>query len=192
MENDLEKLDNKQKEIIEMYITARQFKNAVDITEMIIIPAARNKLQENTKLNFGNILSMTARGDKMINKILPFIVNKAFACEIFLKIIILMNDLVIPFGSDGHKLDYLYNIAKTNNNLEDEIINNGNLTSEFVDNEMEKLSNVFVKWRYIYEKPNEAKQTNYGFLNLMCDRLDSYVIGEIKSNYKYDVEKDCR
>ena len=52
-----------------MYTTARQFKNAISKDEKIII-----------------------KNGMYINKIYPYIVNKSFSCEIYLKIIILYNN----------------------------------------------------------------------------------------------------
>lgn len=55
-----------------MYITARQFKNAISIEEAIIIPAKQNNLPEGTVLSFGDSIKLTARGNKMITKIYHF------------------------------------------------------------------------------------------------------------------------
>ena len=49
-----------------MYVTTRQFKNAIENYDLIPTP----------KNNFRN-------------KIYPFIVNKSFACEIYLKLILM-------------------------------------------------------------------------------------------------------
>ena len=49
MDKDYKKLNSKEKEIVEMYITARQFKNAILINEMVTLP--NNVNGELTKQN---------------------------------------------------------------------------------------------------------------------------------------------
>ena len=66
---DFKNLDEETKKIINMYTTARQFKNAINNDEKLVV-----------------------RNGIFINKIYPYIVNKSFACEIYLKIIILCNN----------------------------------------------------------------------------------------------------
>ena len=102
------------------------------------------------------------------------IVNSAFACEVFIK------SLLVFYGESiesikGHELKNLWKRYKTidGNNAEQveasvkEIFNsqNNNIFDELLDN----ISNAFEYWRYIYEKKNGT--LNVGFLKVFRDRL---------------------
>ena len=111
----LDSLNKEAKNRILMYTTARQFKNAVPIEEMVIIPSKIGNWVDYCKITFNNIklqdfitkygikdnspiqlnkqTMVTARGDKIISKQTPFIVNKSFACEVYLKLILLENNI---------------------------------------------------------------------------------------------------
>ena len=93
-----------------MYITARQFKNAIEIEEAIIIPAKQNNLPDGIVLSFGDSIKLTARGNKMVTKIFPFLVNKAFSCEVYLKLILIESGIKLEELNhrDLHNLKKLY------------------------------------------------------------------------------------
>lgn len=191
------KIDNKNISI-NMYITARQFKNAIEIEEAIIIPAKQNNLPDGIVLSFGDSIKLTARGNKMVTKIFPFLVNKAFSCEVYLKLIL------IESGIKLEELNHrdLHNLKKLYDNTTEEFkkmffdyflkVYGEQANKEFLENEINAISNVFLKWRYIYEDLDKENIVNYGFLNIFCAFLDIYARALIQTKYGYDVSKDMR
>ena len=96
------------------------------------------------------------------------IVNSAFACEIFLKtLLMLKGESKNRIKSIGHGLMELWNEYKiiditTSNRIEKEIqglykTNNENLFLERIT----EASYAFEHWRYIYEKDNETLDLNF-------------------------------
>ena len=166
---DFKTLDNETKKIINMYTTARQFKDAISKEEKI-----------------------TIKNGMYINKIYPYIVNKSFSCEIYLKIIILCNN--DNYGKI-HTLRYLYNKSKICDKFEKYILknakeNNIEYDKEKLNKNLDNISNAFVEWRYVFE--SEELKIPDGFLNIFCDYLDSYCINIILEktgidmrNYKF-------
>lgn len=196
-EDGYKKLSSKGKKLVEMYITARQFKNAILEEEMIILPAKQNNIKEGSIINWGGT-KVTFRGDKSITRIYPFIVNKSFACEVYLKLILVELD----FNFKTLKHYELHSILKLYENTDDifkrvfvKTFNNKygeQANKEFLEKEITNISDVFSKWRYIYEKINQENIVNSGFLNSFCDFLDRYVQKLILFKYKYDVDKNMR
>lgn len=190
-------LSSKGKKIVEMYITARQFKNAILEEEMIILPAEKNNIKDGTILDLGGA-KVTFRGNKSIIRIYPFIVNKAFACEIYLKLLLVEKD----FDFKLLKNCELHNLLKLYENIDNEfkqvflnVFNNKydeKVIKEFLEKEITNISNVFKEWRYIYEKINNENVVNNGFLNLFCDFLDRYSQKIIFAKYNYDVDNNIR
>lgn len=182
---------------MEMYITARQFKNAILEEKMIILPAKQNNIKEDSIINWGGT-KVTFRGDKSITRIYPFIVNKSFACEVYLKLILVELD----FNFKTLKHYELHSILKLYENTDDifkrvfvKTFNNKygeQANKEFLEKKITNISDIFSKWRYIYEKINEENIVNSGFLNSFCDFLDRYVQKLILFKYKYDVDKNMR
>lgn len=194
-EDNYKKLAIEDKKIIQMYLTARQFKNAILQDEMIIVPAKNNGLAENSKIKFGNLIELTAKGDKIITKIFPFIVNKSFACEVYLKLILIEENFDINKHLKGPEKHNLYKLYSNTSNEFKEMYKNVCLkiygkdaNNEFLNNEIEKISNVFMDYRYIYERFGEENIVNYGFLNAFCNYLDIYTKTLIKNKYNYDVD----
>lgn len=187
-------LSPKGKQVVEMYITARQFKNAVLEEEMIILPTKILNAKEGTTLQWGST-KITLRGEKSIVRIYPFIVNKAFACEVYLKLILAEDDF-------DFKSLKIHNILKLFKNTSEKFkryfyeffqTEYGEKADEtFLKSEITKISNVFQEWRYIYERTNEENLVNYGFLNAFCDFLDKYSQQLISEQYSYDVSKNMR
>ena len=66
-------MSSKDEKIVEMYITARQFKNAVLDEEMIILPSGFG-FGNGSILKWGGT-KITFRGEKRIMRIFPFVVN---------------------------------------------------------------------------------------------------------------------
>lgn len=189
--------------VINMYTVARQFKNAVLINEMISLPDNINGL--NIKLLGGqmNFHVFSTNGNKMKMKIYPFLVNKAFACEIYLKLILEyenenLNELYKIKkikGSDKHNLLILLNLIRLN--IKEFIVSNitknipnYDINVSILDEKIKCISSVFYDWRYIYEKG--SKSVDFVFLNLFCDLLDAYTKNLIYASYNYDVDKDMR
>lgn len=206
MENDTSKdknekvyknLSSKGKKIVEMYITARQFKNAVLEEEMIILPSGPNNIKDGSILEWGET-KVTFRGNKSIIRIYPFIVNKAFACEVYLKLLLVEDD----FNFKILKKYELHDILKLYENTEDifkqvffKVFNNKygkKASKEFLEKEITNIADTFKKWRYIYEKTNQENVVNSGFLNSSCDFLDRYSQQMIFTKYNYDVDKNMR
>lgn len=191
-----ETLEDSSKKRIIMYLTARQFKNAVLIEEMIIVPAKKNNLPENTTLCLGNgLLKLTARGDKVISKHYPFLVNKAFACEVYLKLLLLEYNINFKDlkGRNGHNLLKLYEKTPLDfkNSLLKYVSSRGTLTNESLIKKLESVSEVFTEWRYIYEKFDEIS-TDFLFLDTFCNFLDESCKKEILKKYNYNVDLDIR
>ena len=194
-EANYKKLGIEEKQKIQMYLTARQFKNAILIEEMITIPSYNNMLPENSKINFGNAIQLTAKGNKVINKIFPFIVNKAFACEVYLKLILLEEKFNIDKNlkrTEKHNLYKLYSsTSKEFKEMYHKVclaIYGKDANVEFLNKEIIKISNVFMDYRYLYERFGEENIVNHGFLNSFCNYLDIYTKTLIKNKYDYDVD----
>lgn len=102
----------------------------------------------------------------MINKrlyptIIASIVNEVFACELFFKSMI-----IIKTGKkkiEGHKLFELFNLLD-NKKIEDKL-----LDYNFIE-ELQKISNAFVDWRYCYEY--NTMTINRGFVFDLCKVLE--------------------
>lgn len=179
-----------------MYLTARQFKNAIDKNEMFLIPAKKNNVEENTVLVLGGTFTLTARGNKIMTRILPFLVNKSFACEVYLKLILLeenVNFNILLKNYEKHNLFKLYNLTNVKEDCKNYLKNyDKKLSDDYINDEIKKISNVFMEWRYIYEHFNQENIVNSDFLNIFCEFLDEYSIKLIQDVYNYDVTKDIR
>lgn len=189
-------LSNKGKQLIEMYITARQFKNAI-LEDEIIILSKQQEFPDNTVINWGGI-KITFRGDKNLIRTYPFVVNMAFSCEVYLKLLLIDNDFNFEKlkNRELHDLSKLYEnnekILKEKLCSEFKIKYGNNATLEFIENEIAKISNVFIDWRYIYEKRDLKSEVNYGFLIAFCSFLDRYAQNIIYSKYDYNVDENMR
>lgn len=188
-------LDVEGNKLVTMYVTARQFKNAILEEEMVVFPA--NSHPEGTILDIGGA-KIYFHGNQFISKTFPFVVNKAFSCEVYLKLILTFENFDIKKirSLDRHNLEKLY--ENTSDSFKNEFFNffalkYGSLaTKEFLEKQINDISDVFKTWRYIYERLEGSFQTNYGFLNVFCDYLDSYSQKLILDKYSYDVNKDLR
>lgn len=161
---DFKKIDDKTKNIINMYTTARQFKNAINDNEKIVL-----------------------KTDRVINKVYPYIVNKSFACEIYLKLIIKYND---ESYNKIHTLKELYIKSNIKKDFEKYIMdnvlkNNIKYDLENLNDDLQSISNAFVELRYIFE--NKDLCISVGFLNLFCDYLDKYCLNLIRENSNIDM-----
>lgn len=188
------KLDDFAKSLIEMYITARQFKNAVRDDEIIILPSQNNN---NSVLNWGGT-KVKFSGNETIIRIYPFIVNKAFSCEVYLKLLLKNYNFDINSlkNYERHNLFKLY--ENTTTEFKEEMfdyffkIYGKDANKEFIEKQIYNISDVFKHWRYIYEHVNEVNEVNNGFLNIFCNYLDNYCIKTIYKKYNYDVKQNMR
>lgn len=166
-------LSAKEKFIVSMYTTARQFNHAIsddEVSNCKIIWNAMNK----------NIL-----------KIYPYIVNKAFACELFLKLIIKYEN----FEDDirCHHLKKLFEKSKIEKAFKQYISDTVKTTSDYtytltrMYKDLESISNAFVEWRYIYEL-NEA-YSKVDLLRVLSTFLEKYCKDLIATNYNIDTDK---
>lgn len=189
-----ESLSKEAKQLVEMYLVGRQFKNAILEEEIIVLPNGTNN---------GNVLSwgttkITLRGNQYLVRVFPFVVNKAFACEVYLKLLLTHQefDLKTLKQSERHNLFVLF--KNTNNEFKVNFYSyfssefSEKANEDFLNKEIEKIANVFIKWRYIYENIEEAKAVNYGFLNAFCEYLNDLCKQMILEEFNYDVSKNMR
>lgn len=111
---------------------------------------------------------------RMASHTVSGIVNSAFACEIFIKSLLIYNDYTIE-DIKGHELNKLWEKLKqkdeelTNSvekKMEEVFCSNGDYTfSDLLNN----ISNAFEYWRYIYEKSSGTIYIN--FLKIFRDLL---------------------
>lgn len=191
------KLNDKERKLVEMYIAARQFKNAILEEEMIIIPSLVNNIKDGTMMQWGTS-KVTFCGNKAITRIYPYIVNKSFSCEVYLKLILVELDFNFKIMQNYE----LHNLLKLFEQCNDEFKNKAykmvNSKNTEVENkkwlvkELENVSDVFKHWRYIYEKINQVNEVNYGFLDSFCSFLDRYCRNLILLKYNYDVDTKMR
>lgn len=211
----LENVSAEGKNSIIMYTTARQFKNAVPIEEMLIIPSeignwtnhcqitlnnikledliSQYNLKDNFQVKLNKRSLVTARGKKIISKQIPFIVNKSFACEIYLKIILLENNIDFKDlkRTNGHKIFKLY--SKTNSDFKSNLCHEMYLKKfTNIEDKIKNISEAFINWRYIYEKYEKIDPLDFMFLDELCNYLDAKAKELILKNYNYDVNKDVR
>ncbi len=150
-EETFENLENIDKKCINAYRSAREFKNMA--TQIIVCV-----------------------NGKPAPVIIASIVNKAFACEVFLKSIIIMNTKKI---TNEHSLIKL--VKKSNSCLEiRKKLNNYDFNEE-----LEKINNAFVEWRYTYER--DKMIINNGFLNDFCNTLEEISRIKILEEYKLNM-----
>lgn len=128
-----------------------------------------------------------AVGDKTIEKegwmrqnIIPEIVNRAFACEIFLKAMLTYKN--IKFKRNHNLFELWKKLSKElSNKVEGEIYECIELEeSVSLDDLINKIANAFNEWRYIYEE--NLKSVNLGFLKIFNDSLREVCCKEIHGN----------
>jgi hypothetical protein len=95
--------------------------------------------------------------------LVPAITNRAFATELYFKAIS-QND-----GKElrGHDLKKLYDQLADNRKIE--IIQEIDMDDESFDKELEKNANLFVEWRYLFEK--EDIQVSWMFLQKLSQSV---------------------
>ena len=102
----------------------------------------------------------------------PSIINSAFACEVYLKAMLLFSN--IPIKKE-HKIKELYKMIP--DQIKDEIksmVTRGCESIWYDSFGFEKLDNIsdaFVEWRYCYEKLERTREIDIGFLTTFRDAL---------------------
>ena len=110
--------------------------------------------------------------------IIASITNKVFACELFLKSMLMIN------GIENNKDHLLFNLIKKLN-ISDEL-EISLKEYNFID-EILKINNAFQDWRYIYEKDETI--INCGFLESLCDELESKCRDKIKRTFNLNMKE---
>ena len=102
----------------------------------------------------------------------PFAVNCAFACELYMKAIMIHGSASDEFEK-GHELDDLYNKLSSNDQSSIEALYNAKSTKD-LKTLLAEDGNTFVEWRYALEKPVEVCISG---LRAFMDSLKEYVDG---------------
>lgn len=100
----------------------------------------------------------------------PFAVNCAFACELYIKAIMIHGSASDKFEK-GHELDVLYNKLSSKDQKSIEALYNAKSTKD-LKTLLTEDGNTFVEWRYALEKPVEVCTSG---LRALMDSLKEYV-----------------
>lgn len=105
----------------------------------------------------------------------PEIVNSAFACEIFMKSVLIFRGITInEIHKMNHELKGLWNELEVNDKaaadrVRERIKNELDLDNDLFDELLDNISNAFKKWRYIYE--DHGGKIHLAFLSTFRDEL---------------------
>jgi len=127
------------------------------------------------------------RGNKTIIKVTPYYANRAFACELFLKIIISLKDGKIRNDLHTHDLYKLYEMAKIKIDFI-EFLKKHNIVFSEIDTKIKSFANSYIELRYLHERDNYHME-NAGVLVVFCDFLDLFLERCFKERYNFDVSK---
>jgi hypothetical protein len=118
---------------------------------------------------------------KINNKLHPTIIasisNTAFACELFLKSIIMINT---KKEVKGHLIDELVEKAGVSDKLKN------NLLEYDIDKELNEIDNAFTVWRYSYEY--DSLKINSKFLFQLCDELENINKNIIQEQFNINMD----
>lgn len=151
-EQEYEKLDAISKQSINAYRNGREFKN-LGSNPLVII------------------------NNKFHPTIIAAISNTAFACELFLKSIIMINT---KKEIKGHLIDELVKKAE----LSDILTNN--LSEYNISKELSEIDNAFTIWRYSYEYG--SLKINSKFLFQLCDELENINKNIIQEQFNINMD----
>lgn len=114
------------------------------------------------------------------NAKVPQIVNMAFACEVFLKTLILMRGK----KQTGHELKDLWNVLdnETRQEIVNVLIKETDFTEELIRDGVEDISNAFIEWRYSYEV--QAISIHIGFLETFSTVLRDFISSKLYKGKK--------
>ena len=105
----------------------------------------------------------------------PEIVNSAFACEVFIKSLLIFRGLAIEeVHKKNHGLKGLWNALEENDKaasdrVKEKIKRELDIDDALFDELLENTSNAFKKWRYIYE--DHGGKIHLGFLSTFREEL---------------------
>lgn len=156
---------NKKIDVFEMYRTAREFSDCADFCL---------KQHDNT--------------DGILFYVTPAAVNAAFACEIYLKLLLYLNNIDYK---KIHTLKGLFNLLPENIKADVKyhtVMNFGQWRDSFGFELLDNISNVFNELRYIYERDWSKSGTmriETGFLIAFRNALQE----QFKGYYFYEVIK---
>lgn len=105
----------------------------------------------------------------------PFTVNIAFACELYMKAI-LIDDSTGDTIIRGHKLDELFDVLPTDAKVQIEAMYSDQHKRDF-KSLLSEISNAFIDWRYAFEKGVHINVT--GIL-AFANALEDYVHNQLK------------
>lgn len=134
-----------------------------------------------------NILDKKAneRIDEYIQVVFPLITFSSLTCEVYLKALVYKNTGSLP---KGHNLRKLYNnIAATEQQELKKKFNEWIGDRGSFDEEIDRLSEIFVQWRYLYEQgwvvPEDHRGVRLGSLVMIMNILHD-ICNEYKNNVK--------
>lgn len=114
------------------------------------------------------------------NRIYPTIIaaitNKIFACEIFIKVILMME---LNEFTKGHTISQLLNKTKVKEDLKKKLIKYN------FEEEILKIDSAFQDWRYSYE--HDQLVINTAFVNDLCSLLEEKCRTQIYEVYKLNM-----
>lgn len=119
------------------------------------------------------------------------IVNSSFACEIFLKTLLIYHGVALKTLQDEHQLNELWKIYKNKDKKLaikiEESINNWFQTKdkELFTKLLNQSSNAFVYWRYIYEKRGTTINSHFlrGFRIILRETCCHKICGNSWKDY---------
>ncbi len=112
--------------------------------------------------------------------ITPSVVNSAFACEVYLKALLLFHDIKFEDhlkGKKRHEIKELYGLLPEDTRdrvKQTAITNGGNWEDPFGFERIDNISDAFMKWRYSYEHDwckSSIMKIDVGFLTAFRDAL---------------------
>lgn len=117
-------------------------------------------------------------GDGLIDliggNIYPFAVNASFACEAFIKAIMIRNSNNGEFIT-GHNLNALFKELDPEIKESIKTIFNSHFSVLSLEQFLEKDNKCFEDWRYTFENTGEARRVNPHGLMAFAKSLDEYV-----------------
>ena len=145
-----DELKAEDKKLIRMYTTARQFRNAILPSEYLVLAPG-----------------------KFRNRTIPYVVNRSFSCELYLKLVLFSQGKlqkkhsILDLLEATSLLDSFttYVLAGTKN---DEV----QYTQNQLETDLRSISDAFVNVRYVYE--HDSLNIAVGCLEILNDYLDMY------------------
>ena len=132
-------------------------------------------------LDCANLCNEESKSSNSVTKFelwTPAIVNCAFACEIFLKLLLAIYKIN---KKHCHKLKELFDLLPADIqeriNMQLFIGYGGEIENEFGIEYLQLISDAFTEWRYKYEKNRLQNET--GFMFLLCNILKKECAGRL-------------